>query len=91
MSRLTFNLNQRIYAKLTPDGERQLRDHYAAECRMAGVDGKGYARMIDMHCTTRDGEWTFSLWQFMEIFGPNMHIGMNLISENNTIEMRLEQ
>lgn len=70
-----FNLNEYVYVALTEAGKKYLALHYA-EFK------ESFERLNHTPPTDRS---EFQLWELMQIFGPYMHLGMQVPFENNEI------
>jgi hypothetical protein len=73
------NLNDRVKFRLTPKGEKILNDYLAAQRAKHGCDAAS--------CYRKDacGYRTCILWEFMNVFGPSMHIGLGSILDGNNL------
>jgi hypothetical protein len=73
------NLNDSVRFKLTPRGEKILKDYLAAQQIDFGCNAASCYRKNEC------GYVTCALWEFMNVFGPHIAMGFNLIIEENTL------
>lgn len=76
-----FNINELIKVKLTDHGKDIYYHQYDEFNKKVGylTISPRYPKVDS------DGFTSFQLWEFMEIYGPHMHIGMSNIIEHNDI------
>ena len=67
MRYVAHNINNRMKVKLTEDGQRIVREHYAKSL--------GYAAGV---MADEEGYTSFQVYEFMKIFGNHMLLGRKL-------------
>lgn len=76
--KLILNSNDRVRVKLTEKGQEILTKYYGAWIHLES---------FQPHTPGKDGYYKFHLWELMEIFGPSMHLGMEVPFEGNVMEV----
>lgn len=67
---VSIGLNAEVMIQLTDEGKQWYCDHEAAQ----GVDTVLSQNIL--RNKEEDGWFKFMFWEFMEIFGPAMHVGV---------------
>ncbi len=80
MSQQPFNINEPIFIKLEKDGLEAYRKYY--ENLFSGTNYKDYQTVPKKD---KFGYSRFQLWEFMQIFGKMMGMGIFHLSEGNNV------
>lgn len=78
-----FNINDKVKVKLTPYGEEIHYKHFSI---FKGWLPEHMKKLISLEPEKdEDGYTTYQLWELMNIFGSEMHMGADQVFENNII------
>lgn len=70
----SFNMNHKVYVKLTDKGKEVLKNHYRGE----------------FHKPDENGYYSFQFWVFMNIFGEYVYNGAKPVIEMNNLYFKEE-
>lgn len=73
-----MNINDDVWVRLTPDGEKRLEEVW-----------RGFARMESLRRNQfKNGWWKFQMWDLMHTFGPMIFMGCGALPfEKNEIRL----
>ena len=70
---MNLNINENIKAKLNDTGIQILKSRHSQL-----VKSTSYDQPFTLPSTDQDGYSIFQLWNFMQIFGPHIHLGSKM-------------
>jgi hypothetical protein len=79
-----ININEYVYVQLTEKGKQVYYDYYHA------LDKLGNLNLGELELQEyKEGYVKFQLWQFIQIFGPKIYLGMTEpLFKNNDLQFR---
>ena len=86
-SYVNININTAVEVKLTELGMTILTNHYFKYFAETGIKN---TKLYINGLINKKGYIRFSMWDFMSIFGKNMHMGSYPVIENNDMKIYLE-
>lgn len=92
---IKININKKCRVRLTDLGRKVLLEHWKYLWTDAGriiIASEKYATASADICTPnwRSGEVHFQIWEFMQIFGPHLHMGMgSVLFEQNEVILEI--
>ncbi len=88
--RTLFNLNQYLVFRTTDEGEEHLRSyaHETAQTLIRETKGR-FSPTSETYLPRRtdDGRWMMQAWHFMQVFGPQFHLGGPPLIEDGEVEV----
>lgn len=69
---IPFNLNESIKVKLKESGYQILADSFNKTLTYSKYSVQYFKNKVD-----KDGYYRIQVWEFMQIFGPHIRLGMN--------------
>jgi hypothetical protein len=85
-----INLNIKCKVKLTPFGEKALKDYYCDYLKTVRLSTESLFESL--HKPDENGYMNFQLWEMFMIFGSKIHMGMSEVPfEDNNILFPLKE
>lgn len=80
-----ININDYVYVQLTDLGKQIYDSYFFNFNRKYGVEIKAPELKMD-----KEGYSAFQIWDLMQIFGPEMRIGLNPTFKDNILQFRAD-